>query len=185
MSMSEQPQLVIRDGLKGDVPKCVSLDSTYQTEHVWQMNIREEINETHITIRKQRLPRALDASHPSDAKRLMATIEQNFCFIVLVESTSDTRLGYIALRVDPIYQVAYLQDIVVDKPYRRQQLGSRLLNVARLWANEKKLTRLIFEIPTTNNPCMEFAKSHGFSYCGFNDQFLPDQEIVMFFSISL
>jgi|GEM_PF-294999 len=185
MPMSEQPKLVIRDGVKSDVLKCVSLDSTYQTEHVWQMNIREEIDETHITLRKQRLPRSLDASHPSDTKRLTATIEQQFCFIVLVESTSDTLLGYISLRVDPIYRVAYLQDIVVDKPYRRQQLGSRLVNVAQLWANENKLTRIIFEIPTTNNPCVEFAKSHGFSFCGFNDQFLPNQEIVMFFSLSL
>ena len=185
MSMSEEPKLVIRDGLKSDVLKCVNLDSSYQTEHVWQVNILEEVDETHITIRKQRLPRSLDARHPSDAKRLTISIEQKYCFIVLVESTSDTLLGFISLRVDPIYRVAYLQDIVVDKPYRRQNLGSRLLNVARLWANENKLSQIIFEIPTTNHPCAEFAKSHGFSYCGFNDQFLPNQEIVMFFSLSL
>jgi ribosomal protein S18 acetylase RimI-like enzyme len=185
MSMYEQPKLIIRDGVKEDILKCVGLDSTYQTEHVWQMTVREEIDETHITLRKQRLPRSLDASHPSDAKRLTTTIQQKYCFIILVESTSDTLMGYISLRVDPIYHVAYLQDIVIDKLYRRQNLGSRLLNVAQSWANENKLKQLIFEIPTTNHPCIEFAKSHGFSYCGFNDQFLPNQEIVMFFSLSL
>jgi GNAT superfamily N-acetyltransferase len=185
MPMSEQPKLTIRDGIKSDIPKCDKLDSSYHTDHVWQMNVREEIDETHITLRKQRLPRSLDANHPSDTKRLTTTLEQKYCFIVLVESTSDTVLGYISLRVDPIYQVAYLQDIVIDQPYRRQHLGSRLLNVARLWATEQKLSQIIFEIPTTNHPCTEFAKSHGFIYCGFNDQFLPNQEIVMFFSLSL
>jgi len=185
MPMSDQPKLVIRDGIEEDVPKCTSLDSTYQTDHVWQMTVREELDETQITLRKQRLPRSLDASHPVNIKRLTTTIQHNYCFIVLEESTSDTLLGYISLRVDPIYRVAYLQDIVIDKPYRRQNLGTRLLNVARLWANEKKLERIIFEIPTTNYPCIEFATSHGFTYCGFNDQFLPHQEIAMFYSLSL
>jgi ribosomal protein S18 acetylase RimI-like enzyme len=185
MPMSEQPKLTIRDGIKSDIAKCVELDSSYHTEHVWQMNVREEIDETHITLRKQRLPRSLDASHLPDAKRLATTLEQKYCFIVLAESTSDTLLGYISLRVDPIYQFAYLQDIVIDTPYRRQHLGARLLNVAQLWATEKNLKRIIFEIPTTNHPCTEFAKSQGYAYCGFNDQFLPDQEIVLFFSHAL
>lgn len=185
MPMSEQPKLTIRDGIKSDIAKCIELDSSYHTEYVWQMNVREDIDETHITLRKQRLPRSLDASHVADEKRLKTTIEEKFCFIVLAESTPDSLLGYISLRVDPIYQVAYLQDVVIDQPYRRQHLGSRLLNVARLWATEKKLNRIIFEIPTTNYPCTEFAKSHGYTYSGFNDQFLPNQEIVLFFSLSL
>lgn len=185
MPMSEQPKLVIRDGVEEDILQCMDLDTSYQTDHVWQMTIREELDETQISLRKQRLPRSLDATHATNAKRLKTTIKQKYCFIVLVESTSDTLLGYISLRVDPIYDLAYLQDIVVDKPYRRQNLGTRLLNVARLWANESNLNRIIFEIPTTNYPCTEFAKSHGFTYCGFNDQFLPDQEIVMFYSLSL
>ena len=183
--MSEQPKLIIRDGIKTDIPKCTDLDSTYQTEHVWQLNVREETNEINVSLRKQRLPRPLDATHPSQASHLEIALQQKYCFIVLVESTSDMLLGYICMRVDTTHQVAYLQDIVIDKPYRRQGLGSRLLNVANLWGRENHINHIIFEIPTTNNPCIEFAKSHGFVYCGFNDQYLPDQEIALFYSLSL
>lgn len=183
--MSEQPKLIIRDGIEADIPKCIALDNTYQTEHVWQLNVREETNEIHISLRKQRLPRPLDAKHQLLADHLKIALEQKHCFIVLVESVSDTLLGYVCMRVDATHHVAYLQDIVIDKPYRRQGLGSRLINVAHLWANEKKLNHIIFEIPTTNNPCIEFAKTHRFEYCGFNDQYLPDQEIALFYSLSL
>lgn len=185
MSMSEQLKLVIRDGIAADIPKCVALDSTYQTEHVWQLNVREETNEIHISLRKQRLPRPLTTNHPLQARRLEIALTQKYCFIVLVESVSNTLLGYICMRTDTTHDVAYIQDIVIDEPYRRQGLGSRLINVAHLWANEKNLNHIIFEIPTTNNPCIEFAASHGFVYCGFNDQYLPDQEIALFYSLSL
>ena len=185
MPMSEQPNLLIRDGVKEDISKCIELDSSYHTDHVWQMNVREDADETQITLRKQRLPRSLEASHQSDAKRLELTIKQKHCFIILIESSSDTLLGYISMRVDQIYHLAYLQDIVIDKPYRGEHLGSRLVDVAQLWATEKKLNHIIFEIPTTNHPCIEFAKSQGFVYCGFNDLYLPNQEIALFFTRSL
>jgi len=183
--MSEQPKLIIRDGIEADIPKCIALDNTYQTEHVWQLHVQEEIDEINIALRKQRLPRPLDAGHPAEADRLKTALEQKYGFIVLVESVSDTLLGYICLRVDTTHHIAYLQDIIIDKPYRRQGFGSRLMNVARLWADEQKLKHIIFEIPTTNNPCIEFAKSHRYAYCGFNDQYLPDQEIALFYSLSL
>lgn len=183
--MTDQPKLIIRDGTKADIEQCVLLNTSYQTEYVWQLNLREEIDEVQISLRKQRLPRPLDTNHQINTRRFELALEHKFCFIVLVETDSNTNLGCLSMRVDATHNQAYLQDIVVDQPHRRQGLGSRLINIAHLWANEKQLDRIIFEIPTTNAPCIEFAKSHGFIYCGFNDQYLPNQEIALFYSLSL
>jgi len=183
--MSEQPKLIIRDGLVKDIEACLQLDSSYHTEHVWQITIREETEQTLITLRKQRLPRALDTDHTMDTNRLEYAIKQKECFIVLEESSSNTLLGFVSMRVDQAYQSAYLQDIVIDEPYRGTKLGSRLLHVARLWATEQNLQRIIFEVPTVNYPAIEFVKSHGFVYCGFNDQYLPNQDIALFYALSL
>lgn len=183
--MSEQAQLIIRDGKKADIEKCLQLDSGYHTEYVWQITIRDEADETRIALRQQRLPRALDSHHPLDANRLSHSLDQENCFIVMEESTSNMILGFVSMRIDAAYQFAYLQDIVIDEPYRHQGLGTRLVNVARLWADEQNLKRIIFEVPTVNFPAIEFAKSQGFTYCGFNDQYLPNQDIALFYCLTL
>ena len=89
------------------------------------------------------------------------------------------------MRVDEASKVAYLQDIVIDRPYRRRRLGSRLAHVARVWAGEHNLRQIIFEIPTTNYPCIQFAQALGFAFCGFNDHHFANREIAVFFSLSV
>lgn len=183
--MTQQPNLVVRDATLADIESCMELDMSYHTEHVWQMTMREELHEINITLRKQRLPRPLDAEHITDMERLRHTLDKAHCYIVIVESTTSTVIGYLSMRTDPTYKLAYIHDVVVDMPYRRQKMGARLINIAQLWANEHQLKRIIMEVPTTNYPTIEFAKAHGFTFSGFNDQYLPNQEIALFFTLAL
>ena len=182
-AMLDQSQLVIRDGIAADIAWCLALDSGYQAEYVWQMTVQEEADEILISCRKQRLPRTLDARHDSSQRRLEMAIHQQHCFIVL--QVTNSILGYISMRVDETCQIAYLQDIVIDRPWRRQRLGARLAAVAQLWARENSLRQIIFEITTTNYPGILFAQSQGFVFCGFNDRHFPNQEIAVFFSRSI
>ena len=181
----DQPQLVIRDGTAADIAFCMALESAWQSEYVWQMTVQEAADEITISCRKQRLPRPLDARHHISQQRLEMAVQRRDCFIVLQESLTGGILGCVSMRVDETCQIAYLQDIVVDKPYRRQSLGSRLVTVARLWARENSLRQIIFEITTTNYPGILFAQSQGFVFCGFNDRHFPNQEIAVFFSLSI
>lgn len=178
-------QLVIRDGIETDIAWCMALESDYRAEYVWQMTVQEAADEIFISCRKQRLPRPLDARHEVSQRRLEMAIRRRHCFIVLQESLTNRILGYISMRVDETCQIAYLQDIVIDKPWRRQSLGARLVTVAQLWARENSLRQIIFEITTTNYPGILFAKSQGFIFCGFNDRHFPNQEIAVFFSLSI
>ena len=178
-------QLVIRDGIEIDIAHCLALDSDYQSDYVWQMTVREAAKDIQISCHEQRLPRPLDARHTPSQARLALAIRRRHCFIVLQETASSHILGYLSMRVDESCQLAYLQDIVVDKACRRQSLGARLIHVAQLWARENQLHQIIFEIPTTNYPCILFAKAQGFVFCGFNDHHFPDREIALFFGMSI
>ena len=112
-------------------------------------------------------------------------LRRKYCFVVVQDKSTNHILGFVSMRVDETSLVAYLQDIVIDKPYRRRSLGSRLVHVARVWASEYDLRQILFEIPTTNYPCIFFAKSLGFSFCGFNDHHFANREIAIFFSLSI
>ncbi len=178
-------QLIFRDGVDADIPYCLALDSDFRSEHVFQMTVREAADEIQVSCRKQRLPRHLDSRHVTDAQQLELVLRLNYCFVVAQDKSSNHILGFVSMRVDQTSQVAYLQDIVIDRPYRRRSLGSRLVHVARVWASEYRLRQILFEIPTTNFPCILFAKSLGFSFCGFNDHHFANREIALFFSLSI
>jgi len=181
----DQSRILIRDGLETDIPFCLELQSDYQTEHVWQMTVQELTDQIQISYRRQRLPRPLNAAHETDPRHLEMAIRRRHCFVVVQDRNSHQILAFISMRVDETSEIAYLQDIVVDRPYRRQSLGSRLVNAARVWARENELRQIMFEIATTNYPCIQFAQDRGFVFCGFNDRHLPSREIAVFFSVSV
>jgi ribosomal protein S18 acetylase RimI-like enzyme len=178
-------QLIFRDGGDADIPYCLALDSDFQSEHVWQMTVQEDGDEIQVNCRKQRLPRQLVSSHVTDPQQLELTLRRQYCFVVVQDKSTNHILGFISMRVDETSRVCYLQDIVIDKPYRRRSIGSRLVHVARVWASEYDLRQILFEIPTTNFPCLLFAKALGFSFCGFNDHHFANREIAIFFSLSV
>lgn len=178
-------RLVFRDAVEADIPYCLALDSDFHTDHVWQMTVQEMSEEIQVNCRRQRLPRRLDTGHITDAAQLQAALLRNYCYVVIQDGGSNHILGYISMRVDEISQVGYLQDIVIDRPYRRRTLGSRLVHVARIWAGDYNLRQIIFEIPTTNYPCILFAQAMGFAFCGFNDHHFANREIAVFFSLSI
>ena len=178
-------KLTFRDAVGTDIPFCLALESDYQTEHVWQMTVQELGEEIQINCRRQRLPRRLDARYETDPARLELALMRDHCFVVVQDSSSNHILGFISMRIDSNSQVAYLQDIVIDRPYRRRSLGARLVHVGRVWASEYDLRQIIFEIPTTNYPCIMFAQSLGFTFCGYNDHHFANREIAVFFSLSI
>ena len=181
----DHSRVVIRDGVAADVPYCLALDSSYRTDHVWQMNVQELAEEVRISYRRQRLPRPLDAAHETEARHLRMALYHGHCFIIAQDSATNRVLAFASMRVDETCEIAYLQHIVVDRVCRGQSLGARLLNAARVWAREKDLRQIVFEIATTNYPGIEFAQAQGFVFCGFNDRHFPSREIAVFFSSSV
>jgi GNAT superfamily N-acetyltransferase len=183
--MSTSLGFVIRDSLESDVPACLQLDHHYETEHVWQMDIKEHTGQWAITFNKQRLPRTLEAIYSADEHRLRLALPREHCFLIAVAKDSPEILGYMTMRQDKVYGTAWIQDVVVSYPYRRRRIGTRLVNIARQWAKEHGLIQMTTENTTQNYPGIAFCQQLGFKFCGFNDQYFPSQDIAVFFSQSL
>ncbi|GIL13451.1 MAG: GNAT family N-acetyltransferase [Chloroflexi bacterium] len=176
---------VIRDGLESDIRACLELDHHYETDYVWQMTVSDEPGEWRAAFKTQRLPRTLEAEYPSDEQRLRLALAPDQCFLVVAGKTEPDILAYLTMRRDPVYRLALIQDLVVSRPYRRRRIATRLLNVARRWAQEQGLIQLTIENHTRNYPGIAFCKQAGFVFCGFNDRYFPNQDIAIFFSQSL
>lgn len=176
---------LIRDGLETDFEACLALDSTYKTDHVWQMSVFEEPGNWQISFKRESLPRTIDVEYPADERRLRAALPDDQCFLVAVERENNEVIAYLTMCTQSQHRLATVQDIVVSRPYRGAGIGSRLLRVARGWAREHDLTELHVELQTKNYPGIAFCQNAGFSFCGFNDHYFLNRDIAVFFSQSL
>ncbi len=180
--MSAKMPFVIRDGIESDIEACLALDHTYSTDHVWQVSIeRDEPNFYRTTFRTERLPRTLEAAHPADERRLRLSLPTEQGFLVAASEENGEVFGYLTMRQEPAHRLAVVQDIIIDRIYRRNGIASRLLHIARRWARERELSRLMLEVHTRNYPAITFAQAFGLSFCGYNERYFGHQDIALFF----
>jgi len=177
--------ILIRDALPDDIPTCLALDLSYETERVWQMTFQPETGNRGILFRTERLPRPMTVPYLADERRLRLCISKKHCFVVALTKSDNRLVGYLTMRAMPTHKIALIQDIAVGEIYRRQGVGLRLLNVARRWAMEHELIQLQVETQTKNYPAIQFLQKNGLNFCGFNDQYFLNGDIAVFFGQAL
>ncbi|MCL4250256.1 MAG: GNAT family N-acetyltransferase [Anaerolineae bacterium] len=184
--MSTSLRFIIRDGLEGDIAGCMALDHTYETDHVWQVFIeREEPLFHQINFQTERLPRTLEVAYPADERRLRLALPEAHGFLVAATQDSSDLLGYLTLGNDPSLRNVMVNDIVVNRPYRRNRIGSRLMHIARRWAREREAERLIVALHTKNYPGILFCQASGLVFCGYNERHFNNQDMALFFGQTL
>lgn len=187
MNPSSTTSFIFRDGLESDIPACLKLDHSFETDHVWQMTLHhDDVRQYDIQFRIERLPRMIEIEQFGSEDRLHAATQPDQCFLVAVDRDIRTDvLGYLTMRHDPEFRIGWIRDLHVGREYRRRTIGSRLLKIARAWAKERGVTRLMIEIGTKNIPALRFCEDMGFTFCGFNDKYYLNQDIAVFFSQTL
>ena len=175
----------VRPAANTDLPALAILDHGYSTDYVWQMTAREEeaAGETVITFRTARLPRSVRVSPPREPNRLAEAWKKRVCFLVAEEAGQ--LKGYLNLVVAAVPDVGWVADLGVDRRYRRNGVGTVLLASAAHWARENHLTRLILETASKNYPAICFALKNGLVFCGYNDRYYPQQDVALFFGMTL
>jgi ribosomal protein S18 acetylase RimI-like enzyme len=174
---------IIRPAELGDLNACFTIDHSYQTGYVWQMEEREEEGYVTVTFRTVRLPRTMGVDYPRDKDYLLDNWRRGECFLV-ADQDGEVR-GYLDMIVQAWHATGWLNNLVVGKRYRRQGIGGALLKAAIEWAREQGLRQLMLETQTKNYPAICFYQRHGFVFCGFNDHYYTNQDIALFFAQSL
>lgn len=183
--MNDRVGFHIRDGYARDVPYCLLLDHSYRTQFAWQMRYYNDGDQFEIRFHPERLPRDLESTRDASERRLYVAAEPENCLLIAANRESGELLGYLALQADPLHELARLHDLVVSRPWRRQGIGNRLLQVARQWARQQELARLIAEVQTRNYPAIRFFQRAGLTFSGYSDHYFPQHEIALFFGETL
>ena len=166
-----------------DINLCYQMSMTYTTDYVWQMRSQETERSTNVHFDLVRLPRPMRVEYPRSPDELIRHFEQKTCFFV-AQGESKEIMGFLDALPHPWQNLLWVANLVVGPAYRRQGVGSRLLQAASGWANQRNLGQLTLETQTKNYPAISFAQKHGFHFCGYNERYYPNGDIALFFSRS-
>jgi len=170
----------IRSARTDDMQACLAVDLSYETEYAWQIQEERRDKEWQVSFREVRLPRAQRITPHVNPEDHLKVWERCDGFWVVTEKTQI--LGYLTLRLEPDHAQARLIDLAVDAAYRRQGLGTQLLNHAIAWlARQGEMDQVVLECPPKAHPAISFALKQGFTLCGFQDSYWPGQELGLFF----
>jgi ribosomal protein S18 acetylase RimI-like enzyme len=101
---------------------------------------------------------------------------------VLIGETDSKIVGYVSLASGLAPGAIWITDLVVDVPYRRKGVGTRLISAAQSWAREHGHDRLVLEMQSKNHPAIKLAEKLAFEFSGYNDKYYENQDIALFFA---
>ena len=175
--------LNVRPAISTDIAALVALDHGYSTDHVWQMAKQQESSEIGVVFREVRLPRPMRVSYPRDPHRLID--DWTYRDGLLVAELDEDALGYISLVENPAPASGWATDLVVGLRHRRQGVATRLLAAACHWCRERGMSQLFLEMQSKNIPAIRLATKLGSVFSGYSDRYYPNQDIALFFALSL
>ena len=177
-------QVTIRPALATDLARCLTLDPSFVTDSVWQMDTRAHAGQLAVNFRLVRLPREMRVTYPRDRKLLAAGWQS--CAAMLIADQPHGLAGYAALTAPPAPQATvWVNDLIVAKAVRRTGVGRGLLTAAANWGRDRQLKWLVVEVQTKNYPAINFCQKQGLKFCGFNDRYFANQDIALFFALAL
>jgi GNAT superfamily N-acetyltransferase len=174
------PEIEIRSAIASDIHALTDLEHNYSSDHVWQMDFRQDVGEITIVFREIRLPRSVQVQYPQNPDLLLDEWTDRDGLLVAV--ADGTPVGYIAMEQKRHLEATWITDLAVARRMRRQKVGSSLVIAAQDWALQHGSQRLIIEMQPKNYPAIQFARKLGFELCGYNDHYYANHDIALFFS---
>lgn len=177
------PTVDVRPAVSADLPLLQRFEPDYTTDFVWQMDARREDGQVSLAFRRVRLPRPMRVEFPRPSRLLVDEWPRQAC--MLVAEIDGVPRGYLRVSHAPAPATGWIADFVVERRVRRQGIGSALWLAARSWASTNGLRRMLFETQSKNYPAIAFCEKHGLSFCGYNDRYYLNQDIALFFGVTL
>lgn len=192
--------MLIRPAALADLSACLALDANSQTDHVWQMEAREERDIVSIRFRTTRLPRTMHVTYPRQREDLVSCWEKGTTILVSTNETSGGRttgqvdpredepvlvFGYCQLDVSLWQQAGWISHLIVERRLRHRGIGTAMLKASTAWGRKRGLEQLTVALQTKNYPAISFFEKHGFTFCGFNDRYFTNRDIALFFALRI
>ena len=173
------PEIDIRPVVPGDVETLSVFEHGYHSTYVWQMDIDLTSYTMKTEFNRRRLPRQVFVSYPRGRDEIFGDLSQAEAFFTAV--LDGRPIGYIKVLAERTTKIARVSDLVVSASFRRQGIASGLLLASMDLISHRKFSALILEMQSRNDPAIAMATKLGFKFCGFRDNYFPNDDLAIFF----
>ena len=174
------PEIGIRPTISTDLSELTSLEHSYQSTYVWQMERNVEDGQILVSFREVRLPRKVRVEYPRSPE--LIHLEWSQRLEMLTATLQEIPVGYIRLEDHFSPSTAWVTDLVVRENMRRQGIATALLLAAQQWSVQRNLRRMVISMQSKNYPAIRLALKLGYEFCGYNDHFYANRDIALFFA---
>jgi ribosomal protein S18 acetylase RimI-like enzyme len=110
-----------------------------------------------------------------DKEEIRSRIDGDTLQLVVEE---DKRLiGFLDVEIESWRRVAKVWNLLVDEEYRRQGIGTELMERAKAFAREKECRAIVVETQTTNWLALNFYREMGYQICAVDDHFYTNHDL--------
>jgi streptothricin acetyltransferase len=104
-------------------------------------------------------------------------LEQSKNALVMVAEAEGRLVAILEVESEPWRNTALVWALFVDKAWRGQGVGAKLLREAEKWAKRKRLRAVVLETQTNNIPAIRFYEKQGYAIAGFDRYFYTNQDV--------
>lgn len=174
------PEIELRPVDQNDIESLTAFEHGYYSEFVWQVSMEVDPRNLQAGLRRTHLPRRVFVAYPRNKEIIFGDLANVEVFLV---ATMENRpVGYIKVLAEPGGKVLRVCDLVVSAPMRRQGIASGLLVAVMNLASNRDYLYVLMEMQSRNDPAVALAEKMGLTFCGFRDNYFPNQDMALFFS---
>jgi ribosomal protein S18 acetylase RimI-like enzyme len=174
------PEIEIRPVNPSDYLFLENLEHYFFTNYVWQMDRSIEDDQVSARFRTVHLPRQVRVDYPHEADLFKEGKKHYHGMLTAVYA--GVPVGYICMTEQLAASTAWIKQLVVQERLRRQGIATALVLAAQEWAAEKKYRKITLEMQSKNYPAIQMSMKLGFEFCGYNDHYYLNQDIVVLFA---
>jgi len=174
------PEIELRPVDQNDIESLTVFEHGYYSEFVWQVSMETDPANLQAGLRRTHLPRRVFVPYPRAKEIIFGDLTGVEAFLVAL--MEDRPVGYIKVLAEPGGKVLRVTDVVVSAPMRRQGIASGLLLAVMNMASSREYLYVVMEMQSRNDPAVSLAEKMGLTFCGFRDNYFPNQDMALFFS---
>jgi ribosomal protein S18 acetylase RimI-like enzyme len=183
----------IRQGTEADISACVAIDDGISTDWVLYLDRDGTEPEVDFQLRWRRVAKGRRRDFAVDEDFFQRWLERG-ARLLIAELDGATRGRMLVWEMWD--RTLGVEDVAVDRSFRRHGVGKALLAEARRLATERGLRAISWEAQTDNREAIEFLLRNGFRLSGLNymlyhndgyeRQLAPDfRGLALFFTLPL
>lgn len=174
------PAVTIRKAVSPDIEKLTQFDHTVTTDRVWQMSQNIDPQKISTFFNETKLPREMKLSYPRSPESLLTRWKDYS--MLLTACADEVPVAYLSINTFFSTEMIWIKDLIVDREWRRRGIATTLFRAASEWGKSRNFVRATMEMASKNYPGICLARKLGFEFAGFNDHYLENNDIVLFFS---